>query len=435
MSKARIAAAFALTLSVFGCSSAATRHGGSVGGNGPTTGASGGGGTGGGTTSNGGGGTSNGGGSTSSGGGSGDIPGCVQGMASSTVDQDMDGYSPSTGDCDDCNPLINPGAINIPGDPTSYNCSGNNNVTPACDPASNPNTAAAIAQSMELCDSRFLISSALGANVQDSKVSKGRNVLPNFGVLTPHAGKNMALMSSGLAVDEHGPGYVLLQDGTPFGSMGIANPLPGLKAAANCGTTQSDVNDYNEVVFTMKAPTNVKSFSFDFQFFSAEYPEFVCSMYNDEFLAIVQSPTTYPTAQNISFDSKNNPVTINSGFFTICDQPGCATPVSAIDGTGYETITSVFDPTTLQTVMEAVGGSTGWLTTTVPINPGETFTLRFVVFDEGDDIYDSAVLLDNFTWGTTAVSAPVTGPITYRTTKTHHKAVRAPKAESLMCGA
>jgi hypothetical protein len=55
-----------------------------------------------------------------------------------------------------------------------------------------------------------------------------------------------------------------------------------------------------------------------------------------------------------------------------------------------------------------VGGSTGWLTTTAPVTPGDTLKLRFAIFDEGDGIYDSSVLIDNFQWLAGAVSAPIT---------------------------
>ena len=51
---------------------------------------------------------------------------------------------------------------------------------------------------------------------------------------------------------------------------------------------------------------------------------------------------------------------------------------------------------------------TDWLKTTAPIQPGETFTLSFIIFDEGDGIMDSAINLDNFRWNSTTLSSPVT---------------------------
>jgi hypothetical protein len=48
------------------------------------------------------------------------------------------------------------------------------------------------------------------------------------------------------------------------------------------------------------------------------------------------------------------------------------------------------------------GGGTGWLTTSGNIVGGETFTLRFAIWDTSDPIYDSLVLLDNFQWSVEA---------------------------------
>ena len=70
-------------------------------------------------------------------------------------------------------------------------------------------------------------------------------------------------------------------------------------------------------------------------------------------------------------------------------------------GTGYDR-TDGFGGTDPQ------GGSTGWLTTTVPVTPGDKIKLRFIVFDEGDHILDSAAIIDNFKWLTGVVDAPVT---------------------------
>jgi hypothetical protein len=101
-----------------------------------------------------------------------------------------------------------------------------------------------------------------------------------------------------------------------------------------------------------------------------------------------------------------NPVSVNNGFFTICQNDNskpqtqhCTTPVSAIMGSGFDQLDFGSTP---------VGGSTGWLTTTAPVTPGDKLKLRFIVFDEGDGILDSSALIDNFQWGTQMVSAPVT---------------------------
>jgi hypothetical protein len=346
-----------------------------------------------------------------------------------TKDGDGDGFTPAQGDCNDCDPGMNPGAIEIGANGKDDDCNGmidDNN--PACDGASagskDPNE---LAHSMEICDARFF----KGAMMAGPSDAKARNVLANFGVLKPKAGANFALLSSGVAVDEMGTGYKNPQQGTDLMNNGT-NPLPMLAGTSDPNCMQSgdttNVHDYTELVIQLHAPTNVQSFSFDFQFFSGEYPNYVCTQYNDEFLAIVQSSKTYPTPTNISFDMQKNPVTVNAGFFTVCTNSTspqtmhCMHPPSDNQGTGYETTGSP-----IPIPGDVPGGSTGWLSTTAPIQPNEDVTLRFVIFDEGDGILDSAVLIDHFQWGAATVMGPSTGPIGYKMIK--HRAPRS----ALMC--
>jgi hypothetical protein len=332
----------------------------------------------------------------------GGIPGCLtEGHAGYDPgqDQDHDGYPPSLGDCDDCNPTINPGAIDIPGDSVDNDCNGmTDEAQAACAPTKYAKDAKSIAQSFEQCDQRFF----KGAVFLGPSDPRGRSVVTDYGIIKPKAGDTMIALSSGVAADEDDPGYVVPQSGTNFNNT-FANPLPNVPGKMGCSQGQpSTVNDYTELVLKLKAPTNANSFSFNFYFMSAEYPEFVCTMFNDEFLVLQESKNEFMTPTNIAFDMNKNPVTINNGFFTVCTNGGtpntnnCTKPVSDLMGTGYE----------LQS--PPIGGGTGWLTTTAPVTPGEDVTLHFIIFDEGDGILDSAVLIDNFQWLTNSVSSPTT---------------------------
>ena len=128
----------------------------------------------------------------------------------------------------------------------------------------------------------------------------------------------------------------------------------------------------------------------------------------DRFLVVLEDGTN--TAANIAFDSGMNMVSVNNGFFTVCDNwiepqtKHCTSPISAIAGTGYDKNDAEFGGSS----RADIGGATAWLTTTAPATPGSTITLRFIIFDEGDAILDSAVLLDNFRWGGGGVTAPST---------------------------
>jgi hypothetical protein len=105
-----------------------------------------------------------------------------------------------------------------------------------------------------------------------------------------------------------------------------------------------------------------------------------------------------PADHNISFDSLHNPVSVNNGFFEVCQSKGCYTCPSgtaSLAGSGMEKLDSIFDP---GNPIAITGGGTMWLTTDAPVVPGETLTLDFMVFDVSDGILDSATILDNFRW-------------------------------------
>jgi hypothetical protein len=49
-------------------------------------------------------------------------------------------------------------------------------------------------------------------------------------------------------------------------------------------------------------------------------------------------------------------------------------------------------------MQNGVGGGSQWLVTTAPVVGGETIALELMVFDVGDEEWDSLVLLDDFQW-------------------------------------
>jgi hypothetical protein len=163
---------------------------------------------------------------------------------------------------------------------------------------------------------------------------------------------------------------------------------------------EQKVHDYVELTLSIRVPTNAQSLAFDFMFLTSEYPEYVCHQYNDKFLAILDSRAYQG---NVSFDANGHPITVNTAFFSVCEsttQYTCSKSVTLLTGTGYE-----YKDTSNVTI----GGSTDWLTTTTPVSPGETATLRLILFDGGDHVWDSTVVIDNLRF--LPVAAPM-GPVT-----------------------
>ena len=329
-------------------------------------------------------------------------------------DTDHDGYTPNTGDCNDSSALVNPSAIEMPGNLIDDDCNGQvDEPLPTCDSAnSGKNDPTSLVQALDQCDKRFV----LGASMNGPSDPVARTVVDAWGVVMPMGGKNMALLSTGIAttLTSYEP-----QSGTAFGGgvgTPFTNPAPNIDTSKACTTPQSPqsvVYDYTELVVKLKAPSNATSFSFKFQFFSTEYPEWVCQGFNDQFLVLMESKGEFQMATNIAFDMQMNPITVNSGFFTVCDPKfptmgtaqgqHCTKPLSEIAGTGYERVPKSGAPGDPE-----AGGSTSWLTTTAPVTPNEDVTLHFVIFDEGDGILDSAVLIDSFRWGAQAIDSPTT---------------------------
>ncbi len=302
-------------------------------------------------------------------------------------------------------------------------------TTAPCDSALPIDGAApAFAQAMGICTQASqagwglvsaTYSNAFGGSAQPATGQTG--LLTTFGILAPREGSALGAISSGFArayddLDGTDQGmssaFVAGQpmDGTNY-PTGAAPP--GYPQAAQGCPQDNRVNDMVDVKLVLKAPPDASGFQFDFAFFSSEWPNYVCSNFNDAFIAYL---TSSATTDNISFDSNGNPVAVNISFLDRCT-PGapvgclrsngpmpdpplytaqCAVGTGELSGTGYGDT----DPTQCDSgnVTATLGASTGWLTTTAPIQPGEQFTLEFMIWDAGDGLLDSSVLLDNFRW-------------------------------------
>ena len=119
---------------------------------------------------------------------------------------------------------------------------------------------------------------------------------------------------------------------------------------------------------------------------------------------------------------------MNNGFFDRCTpnvdigcQPGAKPAISTcpggpneLRGTGFGVDGTWCDLLTLVggggTKVSTNGGATGWLTSSAPVAPGEQFTLELIIWDTGDGVLDSSVLLDNFRWADGSVMVSTDRP-------------------------
>lgn len=147
-------------------------------------------------------------------------------------------------------------------------------------------------------------------------------------------------------------------------------------------------NDYTELRVVAQVPATNNSLSYDFAFFSTEYPWYFGSTFNDMYIGWLESESW---TGNISFDEMGNPISLNAGFLDFRDD---GATLAEFNGT----------------CMKQHAG-TRWLNSTAPVTPGETITLVFAVFDLSDSILDSYVFLDNFGWGCDGEDTPSTNPV------------------------
>jgi hypothetical protein len=368
------------------------------------------------------------------------------GSVDDDIDADGDGFTSCSGhDCCDsteCNrpDLVNPGAFDAAGNAFDDDCNGFiDDTILLCDQGipSNTTDAMQFARAIDICqeatenDRKWgVITASLtltdGTTPTDPE---GHAVRPRFGSgAVPQGGVNLAILSTGgaAAKNDTSPAYhpwvSYEHEGTnesPFpadfiqANNGTLPNAPG--CAAPSGTT---ANDAEMLTLRVRVPTNAKSFKLSTNFYSAEFPEYTCSQWNDFFVVLLDS--TYagdppnPADKNLAFytpsgTSDKVPVGVNlgnKGLFTQCvnGATGCSgmpgsisscVGVTQLAGTGFDDpSSSCGNPLALN------GGATGWLVTTGNVTPGEIITLRIAIWDTSDHSWDSLALIDGFQWST-----------------------------------
>lgn len=339
------------------------------------------------------------------------------------ADADGDGFTIAQGDCNDCTAQMNPAAFDFPGNNVDEDCNGTPDDTPVnCDGslAVGSSNAEDGAKAIGLCkkasgDSWGLVNArwATADNLPLSNFDPaglGHGILSGFGPnVHPQEGHKLLALSSGTARQPSDPGY---QSVTGYDKGYSNTPPPGFpKESPSCpGVVSGEPHDSAALEVTVKVPSNAKSLNFNLDFYTYEYPDYICSEFNDFFVALLSPPPAGQPDGNVSFDSMGNLISVNAGFLQVCTPQTaggktftCPLGTSQLQGTGFDEV--VFNPDN--------SAATGWLQTTAPVEPGSTIKLRFAVWDSGDGVLDSTVLIDNFTWdakGGDTVTTPIGVP-------------------------
>lgn len=379
------------------------------------------------------------------------------------VDRDGDGWSTCEGDCCDDEVvgcvdahLVNPGAFEVLGNGVDDDCDGVvDESEPSCDAqlASDSSNPLDYAAAMDLCQTTSenaplpertwgVISAKLTlANGQGMPLSVQRSIRNEFGDnIVPSGGDSLVVLSSGRAAapGQMQPSFAAFEPGL---DLGTKVPAPQDWIAANGGefpasceginpTMDTDANDSVMLTLRVRVPTNARSFTTRMFFFTAEYPEWVCSQYNDFFVTLIDSAAlTNPADKNIAvYDDGQNlwPVGLNllktaPGLFRVCESGDvgcqgelppqhyeCVDGPALLAGTGFDLIDN--SGPSCNGAGFPVGGGTGWLEMSGNVEPGEIMEIRFAVWDASGHIFDALVLLDDWRWSLDAASPGVSTP-------------------------
>jgi hypothetical protein len=356
------------------------------------------------------------------------------------TDHDGDGFAYTQGDCNDCDPNSNPGAFDVPNDGVDEDCDGIVDDEPTgCDKDAvldSPDPFNAVL-AMDVCRKTteaaqgpqrtwgVVSASFVAPDESDQCVDKvtmqsgscaanasfhlGHGNLTKLGVNAPKQGTHMFVISSGTARDPTDPGYQDVKGFDKGFTVGAASGFP-IVAPACPAVVTGQPHDGVALRIVIRVPTNASSVSFEENFFSYEFPTYVCSTYNDSFVVELTPQLAGLSNANVAFDQFGNPICVNNSLLQVCDPQTagvktfpCPLGSSLLQGTGFGKDTA-----------GANHAATGWLETTINVDPtlrGKDVTLLFAIWDSEDGIFDSTAIIDNLTWSTMpGQPTPVTTP-------------------------
>ena len=334
-------------------------------------------------------------------------PGYIDGA----FDADGDGYDTGSGDCDDCDPNRGPHLFDVPGSLIDEDCDGVvDQPRQVCDSGLSTSDADPLraASAMDICDivpakpyglvtASYMRSDGSGAGPGTNAGLQGTT----FGNIANLYGDAMFSLSSGVAREETHPQACGSASCT---AKGLGTPPPGFPQQVPGCTGGTTVYDDTALELTLTAPDNAIGFRMAFYFMSFEFPEWVCTTFNDQFVILMDPPPVGAINGNIAFDAATNPVSVNIAYQPVCDPAssvqwaancasGCPSlPYPYCPDTDFDLIGTGF------TTWDTYSGGTNWLEVTAPVTPGQTFDLRIAIWDTGDANLDSTVLVDDFEW-------------------------------------
>lgn len=332
--------------------------------------------------------------------------------ADQNADSDGDGF-PLKYDCNECDPNVNNGAFDVPGNGLDEDCNGVADDEPTdCDQGLAMASSDAFdgAKAIGLCkkatdDQMWGVVEAKWVTPDGAplNIPIGYGMLQKFGVNAAQTGATVLALSSGAAREPNDPAF---KPTTVDKKYTHGTPAGYPKESPACGGGGFGFSDGSHdgaaLKVKIRVPSNAKSFKYQQNFFTFEFPVFICDDYNDFFVTMMDpKPANLPDG-NIAFDQDGNPISVNNSLLQVCapqaaggKQFNCPLGNTGLSGTGFEG-----------------HAATGWLTTTAPVDTvrGKEITLTWAIWDQGDHAYDSTALIDDFQWSVDAADGTKTVP-------------------------
>ena len=237
----------------------------------------------------------------------------------------------------------------------------------------------------------------------------------SFSALGTNLGINTGIMlATGNASFAIGPN-VASNAGTDMGLPGDST----LDSLANLYTS-NQVYTHDACILQFDFMTQSPSISFRYVFGSEEYPEFVCSQYNDVFAFFISGPGIVGSQNMALIPATTTPVAINTVNPGV---PGTSGGVAGPNcGLGYS---NLYVDNSSGLTLELDGFTTP-LTATAIVQPCKVYHIKLMISDAGDGVYDSGVFIEagsfssnpvvnagpdlNFCSGTSAIIGTVSTP-------------------------
>jgi hypothetical protein len=296
-------------------------------------------------------------------------------------DADEDGFRLCEGDCDDVNASIYPGATEICGDGIDQDCDGSDTPCEVFEiDTEDPLEAAASMGIIEGLVSAEWVLPDGSPMPSEYNFSLGHGVLSAFGPnVAPLQGLQMLALSTGTARAPTDPDYS--EDQNRNYACSLPELFNGYPICPDPGGSQDGIG--LKVVLTV--PNNASGFNYSYKYYSKDYPEYVCTEYTDYAAAIIIPKSLGNHWGNIMFDYMGGPVCASSSnIITFC-----------INQVGYSCIGIT---ELLGTGFEGHGGSSWIQNIPVSVQAGTNIEIIFSIWDSGDGMMTSTILLDNWQW-------------------------------------